>query len=101
MKLFKATIESYRSQAGDLLCEGYEGEIAEFVSSVGDGYSLGKFIESDKEENGGAWGGPPDNWTPEAPFYVKTPTEVVGGFKTLRDALVGYADEDERVKLYD
>ena len=52
-----------------LLAEGSVEDIVEFINSVGDGNYIGKVDPEDLEENGGNWGFPPDDWTPESPFY--------------------------------
>lgn len=100
MKLFSTSISSYKSQPEHLLCEGSLEEIANFINSVGDGWNVGKVEASDLEENGGNWGCPPDDWSPEKPFYYGTPTEIKGGFETLKQAVFELVSDCEDYQLH-
>ncbi len=100
MKLY-STKPGQRNKIGRLLIEGTLEELVAFISSVGDGCSIGKIETADLEENGGNWGFPPENWCEESPYYFETKTETVGGFETLKETLIAYVSDDESVTIID
>ena len=87
MKLYTASISSYRSKPETLLIEGNTEEIVDFINSVGDGNKVWSTGEKLLGDSGG--------------YYYSTPTDYVEGFESLYEALMAYVEEDEKVMIKD